>query len=429
MSINEDNYMPIDGTVLINEVKKGLICKKEWELSKEKFPNRMLNISESPQDTAVLYLEHDEQSLALKKSLNQCIRDCNKAIERLGDRASDIFDVAHYLWSLKAKDNDEFVVINASEIAELLGYTKKKGGGFRIRDKKNIAGFMELLKLVQLKVDISIDFLGVGNSVEKKRLNIKSPALIISALVEETKTSNEKVTCMEYTWEYKPGKVISPLLDAPNKSFAYLDRKLIEMCPHKEKIEKRIGKAISWAFKMNSETKSLKFKVITLLNDALIEFNKTCPGKTFDVFEKSRVKLVEKGVLITFKYLEQSIKEMAESRDSGWVRKWLNSYVIITPPIGLKDMYRPMQTELIPSFHPESKRKNITPSFPSSESISFSPESALSQLTKLRDRYPLKELSLMLNTSASNLSMIVNGKRKISKKISVRVSEIFSKSS
>ena len=125
MSINEDNYMPIDGTVLINEVKKGLICKKEWELSKEKFPNRMLNISESPQDTAVLYLEHDEQSLALKKSLNQCIRDCNKAIERLGDRASDIFDVAHYLWSLKAKDNDEFVVINASEISELLGYTKK----------------------------------------------------------------------------------------------------------------------------------------------------------------------------------------------------------------------------------------------------------------------------------------------------------------
>ena len=417
MNPDDQNYLPIGGTTLINEVKKGLISNQNWNESGNKFPNKKLNISSSsaPNDTAIMSIENDEN----RKSIKECIRDCNKALANLGDRASEIFDISQYLWSIKAESNDEFVVISASEIAQFLGLSKKSGGGIRLRDKKNIAELMNLLQLIKLEADMTIYWYNKNknNQIEKKRWDIKSPALLISALVKETNTMGKTVTSLEYKWKYRPGDVLIPLLDAPNKSFAYLDRKLIEMCPNNEKFEKRIGKAAVWSIKLNGPDQTLKIQVKTLLKDALVELNKNCPGKTAESFERARRTLLNKGILACFQYSEAGqINSLLTQRQKGWVDNWLKAWLLIESPKGLKDMYIPEKVHLFPENPAGIRYKQHNKMTP----LDYEP-SPIEKLTKLKQDKTLQELAEFLSCSVSNLSMILNGKRKISKKMKEKI--------
>mgnify|MGYP003335247839 CR=1 FL=1 len=328
--------------------------------------------------------------------------------------------------------------METTEIAELLGYKKHLNGGYQYQHKKNIADIMNLIQFIQLDAFLMIGFHNENKKMklETKRLDLKSPALLISATakitdVDERGKSIEATT--EYRWELKPGKVITPFLDAPNKRFGYIDRKIIEMCPQREKYEKRLGKAGSWFFKVNFRNRGGKARLLvaTLLSDALIDVNKNCPGKTVETFEKARFSLLKKGIFKVFEYEKtEDINNLISNRDRGWLKKWLNAIVVIEPPTDIVDLYAPKKMDFFPQGAKEKilamdksgEKDVLKASLQTEDSDSKIPfPSQLENLQKLRRLHTLAEISEMLKVSKSSISMVLNGKRKISRKLSSKI--------
>ena len=401
-------HIEVDNTKLIHEFKRGLHGPHYWKKSSDKFPFKELDVKhrKAPKDKATMILEYDRTSLDIsKKDIGDCIRECNEQLDRLGDRAADLFDVVKYIWTIKANRNEDYVIVHVDEIADILGYKKRKIGGYPHSVKVTISQLMELLRLVQLEISVGIiDYSPQGKRV-KKTWKMKSPAVSVAASIQKIEEEEGRTTVKsEYSWKLRPGDVLSPFLDAPNKRWAFLDRKVLELCPQKEKFAKRLGKSGTWFFKVNFQSRAgrTRIKVKTLLYDAIINVNERSPGKTVESFDRARELLVKQGIFKSFEYENPTlVEDCLCQRKKGWVETWLNFCVVLEPPDELIGIYT--------SKPPRIEQK-------------FDAVGALKELTE--KGFTLVTLASKVGCSQPYLSMLITGKKKVSKKMEGKIKEV-----
>ena len=410
MKENSPNLIEVGNTKLEHELKRGLLSSKDWSVGEDSFPLRKLDVKMKKahsKDIASMSIEYDSKTLSSQEhDIERYIKDCVKKMGDLGDRASDLFDVLKYLWTIKAACNDEFAVIHANEVAELLGFKRLKNGTYKVRDKKMIANLIDLLKFIQIEVSIIIYEYDDSSKKRSRRFNVKSPALVVNWCIEESEEEDEKTKSIDYKWEIKPGKVLAPFLDAPNKRWAYLDLKLLQLNPVKDKFTKRIGKSATWFFKVNFKNYHgrARLKVKTLLADALIDLNRRNPGKTAESFEVARLKLVKEGIFKTFCYEDEAVIEILADRPKGWAESWAESFLIMEPPKEIVALYEKPNKQL--------GHKTNSNALGKSDDVIELIENFMS-----RNSLTQPEVASLLGCSQSYISMILKGQRNISKKL------------
>lgn len=408
---NKARLIEIGNTKIEHELRRGLLSSLNWSTGTDVFPSKELNVrmhKAHQNDKATMFIEYDAEALSIQEhDIDKLVADCVAKMRLLGDRASDLYDVIKYLWMVGANSPNESKIIKVDEILTILGFNKQKAGGHKIRHKQAIARLMDLLRLIHLKVSVVIYEYDENNRKKSRRRTIKSPAIIVDSCVEDVEEEDGKTSEVDYQWEVRPGKVLSPFLDAPNKRWAFMDRKILELSPSADKYAKRIGKSGTWYFKLNFKSRCGKtiLKVSSLLRDSMIEVNARSPGKTAEAFEAAREKLVKEGIFKTFEYEDLSILETLATRAKGWKQAWLDSLVVLEPPGEIVDIYET----------PTTKKTEKTGA--------DSPQDAVSMLNEFIQSNGMTqpEAAALIGCSQPHLSMILKRRRKMSKRLEQKV--------
>lgn len=259
---------------------------------------------------------------------------------------ADTLDALCILWMRDAKHPEDFVTIPIDAIPELRGLRQKKGGsgrrgGYGPEQRREHAGSLRRVQHLHLRMDELALYLDNGSKTKRgrreTRRGVEGPAFFITLMGQAQLDGSLDVDSIRFL----PGPAFMLYLWGPGRQTALIDAKILRYDPYRQEQEKRLGRYLSWLWKIrsNTGTYSKALRVSTLMESARIELTERVikkPSLALQRLEKTLDTLQQDGVIRSWRYKSWRLNT-APAR--GWLEPWLQELVIIEPPASVVSYY------------------------------------------------------------------------------------------
>ena len=256
-------------------------------------------------------------------------------INAFDELTADLLDIISHMWVLQQKDEDGYIDFHSDEVLKLRhDNLDNKPLIIRERDRfkvmKRVAALSSIwismrendVKVVnkdKIKDDEEYDF-----TTFHRMFDINSVKVAY-----DKKTGEPKGI---YELKIKPAPILRTYFDTSLQTFIPLDLKVIQYSYHTQRELKRLGRYLSYQWKVRTLSRNLKqpFKVRTLIET--LDFPASYNGVIVrDKLEQTLDMLTKDGIIAEWYYQEPVDETRVGKRD--WVKKyWGELNLIILPP-------------------------------------------------------------------------------------------------
>ena len=256
-------------------------------------------------------------------------------INAFDELTADLLDIISHMWVLQQKDEDGYIDFHSDEVLKLRhDQIDNKPLVIRERDRfkvmKRVAALSSIwismrendVKVVnkdKIKDDEEYDF-----TTFHRMFDINSVKVAY-----DKKTGEPKGI---YELKIKPAPILRTYFDTSLQTFIPLDLKVIQYSYHTQRELKRLGRYLSYQWKVRTLSRNLKqpFKVRTLVET--LDFPASYNGVIVrDKLEQTLDMLTKDGIIAEWYYQEPVDESRVGKRD--WVKKyWGELNLIILPP-------------------------------------------------------------------------------------------------
>jgi hypothetical protein len=240
---------------------------------------------------------------------------------RLGPRHADVFDCINAMWIANRDKAANGLRLTASEVLDILGYTKQTAGGHKSEYVEMIAGIVRDLK--QQTVESRFEHYAAG-----KR---KPETVVIESRLVVESTNFSRLTLeggrREFAWLIRPGDWATQLHELqPQYGVALLA--VLRLNPQSDYIAKQIGRYLlhNWRERFANDEFARPYRIADLLEKAAVQIDKANPKRFRTRVEAAFETLRGEGVIQSWTYGAN-----VPPPKGRWLAGWLAGGVAIIP--------------------------------------------------------------------------------------------------
>lgn len=346
------------------------------------------------------------------KKQNEIWNRLIQQIDKFDELTADLLDLISSMWLVQKKDDYGFITLDSRVILPILMPNKKY---FREVDHFSI---MERITILSNTLLARRDETAELNKKEiKKNLNIEDDDVEFKIYQKMFEIDDIRVVTKKskhqplgiYSLKIKPAPVLSEWFSSPNPSFRVLDLKVIQYHRVKEREFKRLGRYLSFQWKIRLVNRNLMqpFKVQTLLEK--INISKRYVGAPLvDRFEEILDRLQEDGIIRSWCYVNPPTEK--EKAVRGYIKyRWPELLVKIEPPTKILESHLKMlRSEKVIDVNAEEVTKLLAQE---TEELNFDSESVRLEM-KRRD-LSIRAAASEIGIGVASLSRYLNGKARL----------------
>lgn len=343
----QDNPIPFLCNPWIHASKTRLQSKSEWvsgSLKKQSHPSSQITLpGKKGEDNVRLTIEFGRGNPDPSKDIDikTSISTSNEYLQNLRDMLSDSFDAYLYFWDMRAKYATDTVEVTERELAEILGLEVQKNGAYHPKTRKELDKITKMWDAIKADVKISIKKSTRAGKETERYLTLKGRFFEHSRWEEgEVEDNIEKWS--RVSWKYRIGHVLVPFLESPNRSLAYIPKKILQYRGNHLKITKRIGRSCLYLLRSGANTDSNRVATIEeIFSDAGIDLSRRTRSN-LEQFEDARERLVKDGIFqsLDYKNPDDAVyfdKVLRGHNDSRFKNRWLKAQLVIKPVLEKND--------------------------------------------------------------------------------------------
>ena len=256
-------------------------------------------------------------------------------INAFDELTADLLDIISHMWLVQEKDTDGYINFHSDEVLKLR-HQNSDGKPLVIRERDRFKIMKRVAALSSIWLSMREDSVKVVNKKKIKddeeydfttfhrMFDINSVKIAY-----DKKTGDPKGI---YELKIKPAPILRSYFDASLQTFVPIDLKIIQYSYNNQRELKRLGRYLSYQWKIRTLTRTLNqaFKVKTILE--AIDFPSSYNGVTIrERLEQTLDDLVRDKIIKDWYYKEPIDEERVGKRD--WVRKyWSELSIMINPP-------------------------------------------------------------------------------------------------
>lgn len=230
--------------------------------------------------------------------------------------------------------------VRIEDFLELRGIKKQSAGGYRTEDRREVVELIEALE--RIEVTGSVEGYERGKRGKKSSLTIRSPLIVVSHRVTQKGMPGSEERPV--AWYLRAGDWAAEL-EQFGMQYAVTAKALLQLNTQNDMHAFNLGNFLTEQYRIRASQQSWKqpYRVRTLLEGAEIEVDRKNPGRfrkrveaALDVLSNP-VDMQETPIIERWQY-----PDAVEAKGRGWLDRWLDSGIIITPPASLIQPYRDM---------------------------------------------------------------------------------------
>lgn len=256
-------------------------------------------------------------------------------INAFDELTADLLDIISHMWVLQQKDEDGYIDFHSDEVLKLChDHPANKPLVIRERDRFKIMKRVAALSSIWISMrenDVKV----VNKDKIKDEADYDFTTFHRMFDINNVKVAYDKKTGEPkgiYALKIKPAPILRTYFDTSLQAFVPLDLKIIQYSYHTQRELKRLGRYLSYQWKVRTLSRNLKqpFKVRTLMET--LDFPSSYNGVLVrDKLEKTLDALTQDGIIAEWYYEEPVDESRVGKRD--WVNKyWGELNLIILPP-------------------------------------------------------------------------------------------------
>lgn len=256
-------------------------------------------------------------------------------INAFDELTADLLDIISHMWVLQQKDEDGYIDFHSDEVLKLRhDNPDNKPLVIRERDRFKIMKRVAALSSIWISMrenDVKV----VNKNTIKDNEDYDFTTFHRMFDINSVKVAYDKETGEPkgiYALKIKPAPILRTYFDTSLQTFVPLDLKIIQYSYHTQRELKRLGRYLSYQWKVRTLSRNLKqpFKVRTLVEtlDLPASYNGVLVR---DKLEQTLDLLTKDGIIAEWYYQEPVDESRVGKRD--WVKKyWGELNLIILPP-------------------------------------------------------------------------------------------------
>lgn len=227
--------------------------------------------------------------------------------------------------------------VSIEDFLGVVGREKHKKGGYRPEDRRKVVELVEALE--RIEVTGSVEGYERGKRGKKSSLTIRSPLIVVSHRVtQKGMPGNEE---RPVAWYLRAGDWAAEL-ERFGLQYAVMTKALLQLNTQNDMHAFNLGNALTEQYRIRANERSWQqpYRVSKLLADAEIEVDRKNPGRfrkrieaALDVLSNP-VDMQGTPLIESWRY-----RDVIEAKGRGWLDRWLDSGIVITPPASLIHPY------------------------------------------------------------------------------------------
>jgi len=247
---------------------------------------------------------------------------------------ADLLDIISHMWLLQYKDEDGYIEFHSDEVLKLRHDGAEDTLIIRERDRFKIMKRVAALSSIWISMrDNNIRVVNKDKISAEDDYDFTTFHRMFD--INNVKIAYDKMTGEPkgiYALKIKPAPILRKYFDNSLQTFVSLDLKVIRYSYHNQKELKRLGRYLSYQWKIRTLSRNLKqpFKIKTLVDT--LDFPSSYNGVIVrEKLEKVLDDLKADGIVDEWYYSEEVDESKVGKRD--WVKKyWEELSLIIMPP-------------------------------------------------------------------------------------------------
>lgn len=247
---------------------------------------------------------------------------------------ADLLDIISHMWVLQDKDEDGYIEFHSDEVLKLR-FDNHDSQSFTVRERDRFKVMKRLAALSSIWISMRENNMKVINKEkisdedEYDFTTFHRMFDINSVKVAYDKSTGEAKGI--YALKIKPAPILRRYFDSSIQTFVSLDLRIIKYSYHSQREKKRLGRYLSYQWKVRTLTRNLKqpFKVKTILET--LDFPSSYNGVIIrEKLEQILDELKQDGIVSDWFYTEEIDESKVGKRN--WVKKyWAELNLVILP--------------------------------------------------------------------------------------------------
>ncbi len=223
--------------------------------------------------------------------------------------------------------------VSIEDFLGVVGREKHKKGGYRPEDRRKVIELVEALE--RIEVTGSVEGYERGKRGKKSSLTIRSPLIVVSHRVTQKGMPGSEERPV--AWYLRAGDWAAEL-ERFGLQYAVMTKALLQLNTQNDMHAFSLGNALTEQYRIRAHERSWQqpYRVSKLLADAEIDVDRKNPRRfrkrieaALDVLSNP-VDMQGTPIIESWHY-----RDVVEATGRGWLDRWLDSGVIITPPASL----------------------------------------------------------------------------------------------
>lgn len=327
-----DGYGRTDNSIISIGARRALSAgQKRWQLDLEAWP-------------VFTHENGSGQALYSPSRLHfPTARDAMRAVDSYGpDHVAMLkYITAQHLANAVEKTSGPYggFYLGIEDFLAFRGIKKHSGGGYRPEDRRAVVELVEALECIEVTGSIERHEQGKGRRGRKTTLTIRSPLIVVSHRV--TQPSMLDGTERPIAWYLRAGDWAAEL-ERYGLQYAVTTKALLQLHPQNDRHAFDLGNHLTEQYRIraNQQNWSQPYRVCTILEGAEIEVDRKNPGRFRKRIEAALDVLTSPHDMQETPIIERwQYAQTIEPKGRGWLDRWLESGIIITPPARLIQPY------------------------------------------------------------------------------------------
>ena len=269
------------------------------------------------------------------------IEKAHQQAQNLSDLDVDMFDALCSIFLSKARYTEDIIEIQFNDLLLIRGLKPKLGGegrrgGYEQKQKDKVLKSLTNIQSLWMELNKAIVY-EKGKPVQTQLQG--RTFLFVDQNRKEydiSQINNQK------SFTFTVDKVFTKYLYGSGRQIALLPIQTLHYNPYSQTWEKRLARYFSWRWRTQARKGDFlqPNKIRTLLEAIGENLNERTPSRTRDRLEKALDQLLEDGVLSAWHYHKW---DETIANNKGWVRLWLDSTILVEPPVIIKEHYRSIE--------------------------------------------------------------------------------------
>jgi hypothetical protein len=228
--------------------------------------------------------------------------------------------------------------VSIDDFLGVVGRAKHAKGGYRPEDRREVVELIEALQ--RIEVTGSVEGYERGKRGKKSQLTIRSPLIVVSqTIMQKGMPGSEE---RPVAWYLRAGDWAAEL-ERFGLQYAVMTKALLQLNTQNDMHAFHLGNVLTEQYRIRANQQSWKqpYRVCKLLADAEIDVDRKNPGRfrkrieaALDVLSNP-VDMQGMAIIESWHY-----STVVEAKGRGWLDRWLDTGITITPPASLIRPYQ-----------------------------------------------------------------------------------------